>query len=207
MEVIGAGLSRTGTYSLKLALEQLGFGLCYHMSELAGRPAASRHWLAAARGEEVAWDDMFAGYRSAVDLPTSAFCTDLAWRYPKARVVLTVRDEQEWYESVQATIFADAAAAADRTHELTALMRELCARLFGGDVGDRRAVTSGYVRHNAAIRSAIPRERLLVYSVAEGWGPLCRFLGVPVPRGRFPHKNARSDFIRSLPCPTRAVAP
>ena len=106
LSVIGAGFGRTGTMSLKLALDQLGFGPCYHMTEVFKNPKASGYWEAAADGKPIDWEEVFAGYRSTVDWPGATFYKQLADAYPEAKVILTERDAEAWFESTQATIFS-----------------------------------------------------------------------------------------------------
>ena len=196
LSVIGAGLGRTGTLSLKLALEQIGLGPCYHMKEVLEHPADVAVWQRAADGEPVDWEGLFAGYRSAVDFPAAAFYADLAEAYPAAKVILTVRDASRWFESVDATILRPLREPlppmlADWGRMVRAVILE---RVFEGDVDDRAHVIDCYERHNAAVRRAIPPERLLVYDVSQGWEPLCAFLGVPVPGEPFPRVNSTSEF-------------
>jgi hypothetical protein len=92
LKVIGAGFGRTGTSSLKQALEDLGFGPCHHMTEVIAHPQQVPVWEAAMNGEPVEWEDVFHAYQSAVDWPSAAFYEPLMERYPDARVILTVRD-------------------------------------------------------------------------------------------------------------------
>lgn len=198
LSVIGAGVGRTGTLSLKLALERLGFAPCYHMLEvfedLGGRVPL---WDRAADGDDGQWDEIFAGYKSAVDFPASAFYRELAARYPDAKIILTTRDTERWYRSFEDTI----------RHALTdPLPEELAAwgrmtrkvildRVFDGSVDDKAHVLARYEQHNEAVKRTIPPERLLVYQVAEGWEPLCRFLDVPVPEEPFPQVNTTDEWL------------
>jgi hypothetical protein len=199
LAVIGAGFGRTGTMSLKLALEHLGLGPCYHMRELLAHPAQDPVWHAATRGERVDWDALFEGYRSAVDWPVAAFWQPLAQHYPHARFILSVRDSHKWHESVLETIFKalsstpDAGDAQARTHR--AMTRELILhRTFDGRLDDAAHAIAVYERHNQAVRDGISAHRLLVAEVASGWEPLCAFLDCPVPDLPYPHSNSREEF-------------
>jgi Sulfotransferase domain len=199
LDVIGAGLGRTGTTSLKFALEQLGFGRCHHMSELIRHPEQAPLWERAAAGESVDWEEVLEGYRATTDWPACHFYKTLAERYPRARVILTLRDPQRWFESTQATIFnADfLASTGERPHG--GFVRDVLLSVFDGRMHDREHLIEVYERHNAEVRRTIAPERLLVYEVSQGWEPLCRFLGVPVPADRFPRVNTTEDFVSGHP--------
>lgn len=191
LKVIGAGLGRTGTMSLKLALEQLGFGPCYHMTEVFKNPQAPRWWIEAAEGRP-AWEKIFEGYAATVDWPNATFYAELADHYPQAKVILTERDPEAWFRSTQATIFAD--GAAPPIPDFAEMNEKVIRRLFDGRMHDHDHVIGVYLRHNAEVRRRIPAERLLVYDVAEGWEPLCRFLGVDVPQAPMPKVNSTEEF-------------
>jgi hypothetical protein len=199
--VIGAGFGRTGTLSLKGALEHLGFGPCYHMIEVIDRPEHVDFWQRAAAGTAVDWDEILAGYRAAVDWPACSFYAELAARYPEAKVILTARDPERWYQSAWQTIFPritrpvspDDALAWARIRMQRKIVIE---QAFGGDIEDREHALAVFRQHVAEVQRAIPPERLLVYRVADGWEPLCRFLERPVPDQPFPHVNASDEFRR-----------
>ncbi|GAB3213161.1 hypothetical protein SAMN02745673_00294 [Marinactinospora thermotolerans DSM 45154] len=198
MDVIGAGFGRTGTLSLKYALERLGFGPCYHMAEIVERPERAEAWLAAARGR-ADWGRLLAGYRSIVDWPGCYFWRELLDRHPNAKVVLSVRDPRRWYESAAQTIFdtPPAKEVVPRYRPLLELAEEIVhQRTFGNRVDDPEAAIRVYEEHNAAVRAAVPPERLLVFEVGQGWERLCGFLGVEVPDEPFPQTNDRASFHR-----------
>lgn len=198
MDVIGAGFGRTGTLSLKAALERLGFGPCMHMLPVLADPDRARLFHKAADGDRVSLDAALAGFRSTVDWPGAYFWRDLVARHPAAKVVLTVRDPQQWYDSADRTIYRaatgprppddDLAAAVDMTHAV------VWDGTFGGRFADRDHAVRVFTEHNAAVRRAVPAGRLLEYEVAQGWGPLCAFLGVPAPDEPFPRLNDRATF-------------
>ncbi|MEO8114698.1 MAG: sulfotransferase family protein [Phenylobacterium sp.] len=206
LSVIGAGYGRTGTLSLKLALEQLGFGPCYHMVEVFKNPKAPGYWEAAADGQAVDWEAVFAGYASTVDWPSATFYETLARAYPEAKVILTVRDPEAWFASTQATIFADMPPD-DTDHPLGRMALKVVADLFDRRMHDREKLISVYQAHNARVREVIPADRLLVYEVTQGWGPLCRFLGVAEPAGPMPKANSAEDFGRQRAARTQAAQP
>jgi hypothetical protein len=195
LELIGAGLGRTGTLSLKSALETLGFGPCYHMIEVLRAPERARHWLEQTRSASHDWDTLFQGYRATVDWPAAAFWRELAARYPDAKVLLSLRDADRWHESVMNTIHQVLTQAPPRSappllqdfHEMVHTL--IYQQTFGGRLDDRVHARRVFEAHNQAVIDAIPAERLLVYRPGDGWEPLCRFLDVPVPDGEFPHLN------------------
>jgi hypothetical protein len=193
LKVIGSGFGRTGTMSLKLALEQLGFGPTYHMVEVFKNPAAAQWWVDAADGHPD-WAKIFAGYGSTVDWPNATFYAELAAAYPDAKVIHTERDAEAWFKSTQATIFADAVSGA-ANGPFSEMFAKVIRRLFDGKMHDHDHVIDVYNRHNAAVRATIPAERLLVYEVAQGWDPLCAFLGVPVPGDPMPKVNSTEEFV------------
>jgi hypothetical protein len=208
LSIIGAGLGRTGTLSLKLALEQLGFGPCYHMRELFKQlDAHVPIWNRAADGESVDWDALFVGYNAAVDDLTAAFYREIATQYPEAKVILTVRDPARWYESFKETIIHPfTKPLPDDLAGWQAMLRKAVVdRVFEGNVQDREHVIARYERHNHDVKQAVAPERLLVYEVAEGWEPLCLFLGVAEPTEPFPRVNTTDEYrerIRTVFTPT-----
>jgi hypothetical protein len=203
MDVIGAGFGRTGTLSLKTALETLGFGPCYHMSTVFEHLHHIPIWQAVGDGRHVDWETVFAGYRAAVDWPTSAFYTRLMAAYPRAKVILTVRDPDAWYASVRRTIYhePDDQLPPDTPPELVAHRRMadtiIWDGLFRGGFADRAHAIDIFNRHIAEVKSAVPADRLLVYNVREGWEPLTRFLDVETPAIPFPHLNDTASFLEN----------
>lgn len=196
LDIIGAGFGRTGTASLKAALEHLGFGPTYHMFEVLAKPTRMVNWARALDGEPVDWHDVFAGYSSTVDWPGTAFWRELCDFYPEAKVILTVRDPQRWYESTYNTIYQIAQSEdgfADELegdeHLMPAIRKMIWDGTFDGRFHEREHAIDVFERHNEQVRRTIPADRLLVYQVNEGWGPLCEFLGVDVPDTDFPHVN------------------
>ena len=194
LAVIGAGLGRTATFSLKFALEHLGFGPCYHMSEVfAGSRRNVPLWLDAIDGRPD-WDAIFAGFHSTTDYPACTYWRELAEHYPRAKVVLTVRDADSWFDSVTATIFSDGMQGSLRGSPTGDMMQGLIFDVFGDRIGDRDYMTDWFVQRNNEVIDSLPPERLLVFSPKEGWEPLCAFLGVPVPAEPFPRINSRDEL-------------
>lgn len=203
LSVIGAGFGRTGTASIKLALEQLGFGPCHHMSEVRGTPGLLEHWEAAAAGRPVDWHRVFAGFGSTVDWPSTTFWRELAAFYPDAKVLLSVRPADRWWTSFAGTIkklLDDPAEPPNPTiRRLRAMSRQVIAeRSLHGAYRERAAAINAFERHTAMVTAAIPAGRLLVFDVAEGWAPLCRFLEVPVPETAFPRTNSTEEFWEQI---------
>lgn len=196
LTVIGAGFGRTGTLSLKLALEQLGFGPCYHMVEVFKNPKAPGYWEAAADHQPLDWKEVFAGYRATVDWPSATFWRELSQAFPAAKVILTVRDPDAWFASTQATIFKG--DFDDQSDPFQRMVTKAIGRLFDQRWHDKEKLIEVYERHNETVQRTIPPERLLVYDVAEGWGPLCRFLGVAEPASPMPKTNTTEDFARHV---------
>lgn len=195
LKVIGAGLGRTGTVSLKRALERLGVGRCYHMIEVFEHPEHVPLWMRAAQGKPD-WDTLFADYGATSDYPACLFWRQLADHYPAAKVILSVRDANGWFESTQETIFSPQNDQAWADSPIAAVMRLLHGE--GRDPHDRASMIAGFERHNQEVIDALPGERLLVYRAEQGWEPLCRFLGVAIPPEPFPHANTRADFKAML---------
>lgn len=195
LNLIGAGLGRTGTLSTKLALEELGLGPCYHMTEFFMNPALAPLWIRAADGQPE-WDAIFAGYASTVDYPGCLFWRELAQFYPGAKVLLTVRDPAEWFESTQASIFSDASIASGETSPFKEFFDKTVWGAFRAHIHDRDFMIDLFKRHNAEVEHAIPRERLFVYQVTQGWAPLCHFVGAAVPDRPFPRSNTREAHAR-----------
>lgn len=197
MHVIGLGVGRTGTYSLKLAINRLGFGPSHHMEEvLHNRPIQVPLWTAALSGQPD-WDAIYDGYRSAVDWPTAGFFRELSEVFPSARFVLTHRSAESWAESFSATIYKLLAGRGQAPDGMQAWLG------MAAGVIDRTGFPMGleppdlmkaFTAHTNAVRETIPSDQLLVYEVKEGWGPLCDFLEVPVPDEPFPRTNDRGEF-------------
>jgi Sulfotransferase domain len=197
LQVIGAGLGRNGTLTLKNALETLGFAPCHHMVEVFAQPEQGAFWLRAAKGEKVDWEEVFANYKASVDWPSCHFYKELSERYPDAKVILSERDPKKWYASITNTILKSMTQMIEKDPERAKWFE--FARLivieqtFHNDLSEDNMIAA-YLRHNAKVKATIAPERLLVFDPAEGWGPLCRFLGVVAPATPFPHVNTTEEF-------------
>jgi hypothetical protein len=193
IRVIGAGLGRTGTTSLKGALEQLLGGPCYHMVEVFGHPEHVPIWHAAMRDEPVDWAALLDGYVAVVDYPGAAVWRAMADAFPDAPVLLsTRRGADEWWRSASATILATRDDVTGM-EAWVAMSRAMFERT-GVDGSDETGSKAAYERHNAEVRSEVPAGRLIEWQPADGWGPLCEGLGVPLPDEPFPHANTTAEF-------------
>jgi Sulfotransferase domain len=203
IKVIGAGFGRTGTLSLKTALEELGFIKCYHMMDVLAHLEDAAVWDNAARGDSVDWESLFRGYQATVDWPGCAVYEQLLRQYPGAKVILTVRDPDRWYESARQTIYLARHLFPSYLRILRPAFRRFGVMLdrlvwqgtFHGRFEDKPFAIDVFNRHTAQVRQSVPPGQLLVYEVREGWEPLCKFLEVPVPDGKpFPHLNDAAEF-------------
>jgi hypothetical protein len=210
LQVIGAGFGRTGTLSLKLALEELGFGPCYHMIETRKHSSHDAMWRALATGQSDDWRGILHGYRSSVDWPAIFIWRELIAANPDAKVILTIRDPESWYESASKTIFqrmseyeaarTERRASADpiRRDHMQMVNAVVLHGAFGGDLSLDHAIQV-FEAHNAEVRRTVPPERLLVYEAGQGWAPLCAFLDVPEPGIPYPKVNSTVDFVARFP--------
>ncbi|MEM7531104.1 MAG: sulfotransferase family protein [Chloroflexota bacterium] len=202
IKVIGAGFGRTGTMSLQAALIELGFDSSYHMREVILHGGHGQFWLDAIDHAPTAeeWQTFLADYQSTTDWPPCSFYKELMAVYPEAKVVLTVRDPERWYESTYNTVYQIPSSL------LMRLLKPVLPRLrtmyrmvdkliwdgtFGGRFEDKQHAIDVFNLHNVEVQATVPPERLLVFEVKEGWQPLCEFLGVDVPDKPFPRLNDR----------------
>jgi Sulfotransferase domain len=215
VKVIGAGFGRTGTMSLKVALETLGLDPCYHMTEVLAHPEHTGFWISAWRREPADWEGVLGVYEATMDWPACTFYGELMERHPDAKVILSVRDPERWYESVRNTIY-ELSVIVPR-HPIYrigyTLVRLFVLRgpgnidladeiiwqgTFDGRFEDENHAIEVFERHNAEVQQRVPENRLLVYDVKSGWGPLCEFLGVEEPDEPFPRTNDTAQMRRRL---------
>ena len=197
MNVIGVGVGRTGTHSLKTAINELGLGPCFHMEEvLQNLPVQVPLWAAAVNGSPN-WRAIYSGYQSAVDWPTACFYRELLHEFPSARFVLTQRSPESWADSFGSTIYkllAGRDQAPPEMHAWLDMANGVVAKSgFPADL-DRDGLINAFIAHGEMVKETIPASQLLVFSVKEGWEPLCTFLGEPIPDEPFPHTNDREEF-------------
>ena len=199
LSVINAGFGRTGTMSIKMALEKLGLGPCHHMEEVIKNPSQLSHWEKAANGEEVNWDDVFQGYKSAVDWPSAHYWKELAEFYPESKVLLSVRPAELWWDSYSSTIEKLLKMKDEITEEyprsvMTMADKIITQQTFGNSSENKDLVLAAFQNRINEVKDVIPENRLLIYQVTDGWLPLCDFLGVPIPKCDFPRSNNKVEF-------------
>ena len=210
LKIIGAGYGRTGTKSMQLALQQLGFGPCYHMEALFLHPHGVKYWKEAYKTGETDWDALFDGYNSIVDFPGGMYYKEMANQYPDAKVILTVRDPEKWYDSVMKTIYSFEPSIQSKLRLLLSSpfskkSRDLIQvgklndasiwkKYFEGRMEDRDYAIGRFNQHIEEVKAKLPADRLLIMDVREGWGPLCDFLNVAIPEGDFPRANSGENF-------------
>ena len=197
LKIIGTGVGRTGTYSLRSAINQLGLGPCHHMEEvLHHMPVQLPLWQAAVKGSPN-WAAIYEGYQSTVDWPTAGFFRELSKTHPEAKFILTVRSPESWAASFSETIYTLLAGKDQAPPHMQAWLEMAAAVIAktGFPAGMSTAdLAKAFTAHNDAVKAAIPPDNLLVYEVKEGWEPLCKFLGKPVPAEAFPKTNSRVEF-------------
>lgn len=210
MEVIGAGFGRTGTKSLQEALEILGYNKCYHMVSLFSNPHEIKHWEDAASGKQVNWNELFMGCKSVVDFPGSLYYKELMEQYPDAKVILTVRSAESWYKSTFSTIYSfnpgrltklkliATAPFVKRSRNLIRIVKmnqqTIWKTLFHGRFEDKSYAINIFNQHIEEVKLHVPADKLLIFEAREGWEPLCKFLGCPVPAASYPGSNSSEDF-------------
>ncbi len=198
LRVVGAGVGRTGTHSLKIALERLCGGTCHHMMEMFERPDQRELFTRAIDGETVDWTEVYDGFTAMVDFPGSMFWREAADAFPHAPVLLSSRPAEDWYRSASNTIFLAFDNTPPEIHPwMEAVKRGLHDR-FSDDFENKDAMIAAYERHNAEVRAEVPADRLIDWTPSDGWEPICAGLGVPVPDEPFPLTNTTAEFRQML---------
>jgi hypothetical protein len=204
LRVVGAGVGRTGTHSLKVALEQLLGAPCHHMVEVFAHPEQMPVWTDAVEGRPVDWHHLLSGYGALVDWPGASFWPELTDAYPDALVLLSVRDPEAWYRSAINTIFIgidQRPEAFQAMGEWMLTVKKMMHDRFSDDFENKPAMLEAFARHNDAVRAAIPADRLLEWSPGDGWAPICDRLGLPVPDEPFPVTNTTDEFRTMMGLP------
>jgi hypothetical protein len=195
LKVVGAGFGRTGTLSLKNALEKIGFGPCYHMMEVFPRPDHVAMWHKLAFGSAIDWDLLFRDFHATVDWPSTRWWREITAHFPDAKVLLSLRDPEAWYKSMSETIYQPmkwpipAEVPENMRLQNEMVRKAIIADTFDNRFEDKAHAIDVFKRHNQEVRDTIDAKRLLVFDVREGWEPLCRFLEVPAPSEPFPRLN------------------
>jgi len=215
MKVIGAGLPRTATTTQMFALEQLGFGPCYHMRDLlADLEGGLPLWERVAEGAPD-WERIFGEARSTVDWPSARYYRELMDYYPRAKVLLSVRGGVEWACSMRETVWAVANGDSVLHHmcETRALLDPLWRRyvalmrhmtwdegtgVLAGDTSTEAGLIAAMDRWDETVKDTVPADRLLVWNPCEGWEPLCDFLEVDVPAEPLPRLNDTTSFREGI---------
>jgi hypothetical protein len=211
IKIIGAGLPRTGTNTLKASLEKLGYTKTYHMKELLVHPENLHYWVSLKNTSTTNWDELYKGFQATVDFPGYPWYKEHMKRYPEAKVILTIRPFENWYSSIYSTIWQ--AGPQTLPQKLKMISKLLfnprlrsvikCVKfakgtIFGdhlqGKFTDKAFAEKMYHQHIADVKAYVPANKLLVYDVSEGWGPLCKFLGVAEPKEPLPHLNKKENF-------------
>jgi hypothetical protein len=194
LRVVGAGVGRTGTHSLKLALERLLGGRCHHMIEILGDPAQVPGWTDAIEGRPVDWHELLRDYSAIVDWPGASLWQELLAANPDALVLLSVRDPERWYQSARNTIFQAFDRLPPEARPWMDEVRKLLHDRFSDRFDDEAAMIEAYERHNATVRREAPPSQFLEWQPEDGWGPICQRLGLPVPPEPFPVTNTTAEF-------------
>lgn len=198
LKVIGAGQSRTGTLSLKFALEHLGFGPCCHAAELLSRMSEQFPlWMRVVQGMPD-WDAVFDGFLSTVDFPTNKYWRDLAAYFPDAKVILSTRDAESWFDSLQRSVMSPEAREKSEQSPMIPILTKMLLDYPPERLEDREFMLEHFRTWNAEVISAIPPERLLVWQLGDGWEPICTFLNVPVPAEPYPRINSSDDILTAI---------
>lgn len=211
IKIIGAGLPRTGTNTLKSSLEKLGYVKTYHMKELLVHPENFHYWKSLNETGTTQWDELYNGFQASVDFPAYPWYKEHMKQYPDAKVILTVRPFEKWHSSVYSTVWQ--AGPQTIPQKIKMLVKVLfnprirsvikCIKLakkmifgvsFEGKFADKEVAEKLFNKHNEDVKAYVPADKLLVYDVSEGWGPLCKFLGVPEPAEPLPHLNKKENF-------------
>jgi len=206
LAVIGAGVARTGTQSLKLALEHLLGAPCHHMTEVFADPGQVPAWIDAIDGRPADWSAMLAGYTAIVDWPGASFWPELLAANPGALVVLSVRDADTWYRSASLTVFDIFGYLPAEAAPWMQALRRLLRDRFCDRFDDRAAMIHAYERHNAEVRRGVPAAQLLEWHPEQGWEPICARLGLPAPTHPFPAVNSIAEFRAEYQMPPATVS-
>ena len=191
LSVIGVGFMRTGTESLKMALEILGYGPCHHMKVVLSDPDQEALWRRVVAGETIPWETLYDGHNSAVDFPTAFYWRELTAHYPEPPLIMTVRSSESWYASMTKSVFPTLKKLTDPGSVGSAMISQ---GTFDGRGDDPDHAVAVYEKHNNDVQSAFSSDRLLVYELGSGWTPLCEFLGKSIPDEDYPHSNTAEEF-------------
>lgn len=216
IKIIGAGFPRTGTTTLKRCLETLGHSKVYHMKELLVNPTMLHYWKTLDETGDTDWEGLYSDYDATVDFPGYPWYKEHMKKYPDAKVILTIRDFEGWYKSVDRTVFrAGPQTPLEKIKMIGKLLTNSrvrnvvkCIKFFKkiffadelkGKFLDKEFAKKVWEDHIVEVKAYVPQEKLLVYDVRDGWGPICKFLDVPEPPEPLPHLNKKENFKEMLP--------
>jgi hypothetical protein len=192
LKIIGAGLGRTGTASLKIAIERLGIGRCYHMREVLANPEHIGFWVDVAEGR-ANFDRIFSDFSATVDFPACVYWRDLIDYYPEAKVILSTRDAENWFRSTQETFLGPRWWEYILSGPFGSMCEATIGKFFDGQIHDHDHLIEFFNRHVETVKAVVPPERLLIFQAKQGWQPLCKFLGLTMPNDPFPHANREQE--------------
>ena len=201
MKIIGAGFMRTGTMSMQTALELLGYP-CYHMKEVLQNEGHLDKWHDFISGKNAMdWHTLFRDFEATVDTPACVYYRELMEAFPDAKVILTLRDPERWYQSFMTLrkthdSLRPFSRWSPRLKKALAAADALWYNMFRNSF-DKENCIRVFNEHNLAVQQFVPPERLLVFQVAEGWEPLCRFLNCEIPNVAFPHLNEGDKTLKA----------
>ena len=198
IKVIGAGLFRCGTFSLKHALEHLGYNKCYHMFEFFERPQDEVYWNDLVDNKDADFDSLFKGFAACVDIPSVEFIEKIFAKYPNAKVILNTRNPETWYESSYETVFKQIPEWLKAFPHIVKVSQWMVSERYKNKVLDKEFMIDYFKSHQERVRKLVPKDQLLEYEVKEGWKPICDFLGHEVPEIKFPHLNDRESMLEKL---------
>lgn len=195
LKIIGTGFGRTGTDSMRKALNTLGAGPTHHMHELGSNAPLREPWLDLVRGAKPDWDRLFTGYNACVDWPSAYYWRSLVKQYPQAKVLLTMRSAESWWKSYEATILRYIQSNDDPDGFAQLLIAD---QVFDGRPADRDHAISVYNRNIKDVLTMVPPDQLLVHNLGDGWEPLCQWLDLAIPEVDYPRGNTTSDFVKAI---------
>ena len=216
IQIIGAGFPRTGTTTLKKSLEILGYSKTYHMKELLVNPWYLKYWTRLRDTGTTQWEELYSGYQATVDFPCYPWYKEHLEKYPEAKVILTIRDFDSWYESVMKTVYTAGPQtpgekikmllkmlASSRVRQVIKCIKFFKSCFFGGQFQDhfcdKEFARTVWDEHIAEVKASVKPENLLIYDVRQGWDPLCEFLDLSIPEQELPHLNKKENFRKMMP--------
>ncbi|EDO39565.1 predicted protein [Nematostella vectensis] len=197
MKIIGAGLPKTGTKSLASALRRLGFNVHDHHEQLQFH---CDEYIAAFKGPMPNFEEMYENVDATTDLPACIFYKEIFKAFPDAKVILSVRDDEEsWRKSFLKTESIVSSATSNLLMILGLFLTPSGRKLWRLGYNVKKYVKNelDYTKHNNEVMATIPAKQLLVFNPKDGWESLCAFLGAEVPAIPYPRENVNSTGVPS----------